>query len=464
MFTSRLPKSTSVRRPSGPNDGSTSFVNSNIPVSVRKANLFTPQPERSLQSSLASTARKSYLTTEKKYQRISKPVPDNDEQMRMFKSLIDFIKVNAPNFPLPESKRFFSSVSSTEASRIFEFLISRIIPEFKINKLEIDVPEVLAKLKYPYIKSVTKSALVSITTRQAIVNLLVIYNWLVAFIKAADIGEDLNSKDIEDADRSPIKIFQSLMIDPETDYGEEWLYEAFKELHPGNSFESNLNELEEINAEIEQLEENLENIQQSESTYLSYKEDLEKCVKYNIEMTNYLKGKQGEVERLRQESLELDARLEEKKRTLEDLNLKAISLDDEQELAKSIAISENEINSIERQIGNYKSLDVNNQFLEQMREEEHQLAELRERHVKVKTALLDDRDNKREKLRSEEDKDARTAKLNLEYIRSLLESNQQRAKSIVRKEEIETEWWMKVGQVLKDNNKVAKTALKMLRG
>lgn len=45
--------------------------------------------------------------------------------------------------------------------------------------------EALALLEYPYIRSVTKSGLVSMTTRQAIGNLLFIFNWLIGFIGLA---------------------------------------------------------------------------------------------------------------------------------------------------------------------------------------------------------------------------------------------------------------------------------------
>lgn len=195
--------STSARRPTNYSDASsTSFARTNmyrptnIPFTAKKANLFTPQAKKPYQT--GQSTNKSYLSTgvatEKKkslYQRPLKPMPDKDEQLKMFNRLVECMKANAPHLPLPDQKKFFSSVSTTESTRIFEFLIGRLLPDFQISRLEIDVPEALTMLDYPYIRAVTKSALVSVTTRQAVVGLLNIFDWLIKSVSHQPTQENL---------------------------------------------------------------------------------------------------------------------------------------------------------------------------------------------------------------------------------------------------------------------------------
>lgn len=305
MFTSRLPISTSVRRPTNPhNDGSTSFYGlnraSNIPVTVKKANLFTPQTKRPFLSG-ASTAGKSFtsgLNTDKKFpQRSLKPAPDREEQMKMFENLVTFMKTNAPNLAPPDPKKFFSSVSTTESSRIFEFLISRIIFDFKITRLEVDVPEALNSLEYPYIRSVTKSALVSVTTRQAVVGLLVIFNWLINSINQYNV----ESPETEDEMDEIAEIYiNTLSMPPER------LLEAEKKIldkmYQNKDVQTICREYDYVVEECEKIQQNTDEVEEIEHDTQILDEDIEKCRNYEMEMHKYIKVKRDEEDALMKQS------------------------------------------------------------------------------------------------------------------------------------------------------------------
>lgn len=305
MFTSRLPISTSARRPTNHSDGSTSFVSahrpSNIPVTARKANLFTPQTKRPFQTG-QSTAGKSYLSTgiatEKKYQRPLKPMPDRDNQIRMFNKLVEYMKANAPHLQQPDPKKFFSSVSTTESSRIFEFLISRIIPDFQISRLETDVPEALALLEYPYIRSVTKSALVSVTTRQAVAGLLVIFDWLIDTASYQPSSDDLE----EDEENVDLAILKHVRLYP--DRVREASQELANKLYSLQDIESRESELKQIAAEREQLVEDTENIEQDYEVVRVLEEDIMKCDEYISQMQKYNETKQKAIEEHKRHTIE----------------------------------------------------------------------------------------------------------------------------------------------------------------
>lgn len=319
MFTSRLPISTSARRPTNPRDGSTSFVAqnrpSNVPVTVQKANLFTPKTSKRPFMAGTSTVGKSHMsvmTSDKKnYQRPLKPVPDRDMQIKMFETLVDYLKTNAPHLPLPEAKKFFSSISTTESSRIFEFLISRLLPEFKLNKLETDVPEALALLKYPYIRSVTKSALVSVTTRQASVGLLVIFHWLIGFIKQMEplTWEEVNNNGaLLDEKR---QIYRIILANPPERQPEE-CRKLFDKLYPAPDYHGVMKALEDTKEEIAVLERNLAEIQDLEEEVAFLDRDLELVADYQLKMEEYVHGLKDKKDDLGQQALNLEAENKER--------------------------------------------------------------------------------------------------------------------------------------------------------
>lgn len=311
MFTSRLPISTSVRRPT--NDMSRA---SNIPVTVKKTNLFTPQTKRPF-SLGASTAGKSFTSgtaTERKFQRSLKPAPDRDAQQRMFDTLVEFLRCHAPGFPVPDAKKFFSSVSTTESSRIFEFLIGSLLPDFKITRLEIDVPEALSTLDYPYIRSVTKSSLVSVTTRQAAAGLLHIFDWLVEAIQVQEGDESL---DADEAHTDQQVALANAMLYPDTVYEENRKYLRKKFGQEDNSRLSR--ELELADEELDRLQRQLqENDALTQDEHI-VSDDIKTCHNYRSEMQQYLQTKILEAEETNQKYRDLDLRLEEQIRHIDRL-------------------------------------------------------------------------------------------------------------------------------------------------
>lgn len=315
-FTSKLPIS-SARRPTHNRDGSTSFVGqsrpSNIPVTVRKANIFTPKTQRPFMTG-TSTAGKSYMSImtseKKKYARPLKPAPDRDLQIKMFDNLVDFFRANAPHLPLPEAKKFFSSVSTTESSRIFELLISKITPDFKITKLETDVPEALAALDYPYIRSVTKSALVSVTTRQAAVGLLVIFNWLIEFIKCMEPTWDDKNDGDESIDEKR-QIYEAILTNP-PERVQEVCSDLFSRLYPIPDYHGTMCSLEDTKIEVATLEGDLAELHDLEQEVTTLREDISKSEVYYVQMEKYLQGLVDKGDGIRQQLLNYDVQNEER--------------------------------------------------------------------------------------------------------------------------------------------------------
>lgn len=353
MFTSRLPISTSVRRPTNHHEGSTSFVGinrpSHIPVTVRKVNLFTPQTKKPYMNG-TSTAGKSYMsvmtTDKKKYQRPLKPMPDRDLQLKMFDTLVDFLKTNAPHLPLPEAKKFFSSVSTTESSRIFEFLIGRILPDFKINRLETDVPEALALLDYPYIRSVTKSALVSVTTRQAAVGLLVIFYWLINCINQIEDPKD----ELEDCNEMS-ELYKSILMQP--DKVGEVSRRRFEESYPTENYEGLMNNLEETVEEIDAINRYLAEIDDVVLEATTLEEDIQRCAEYRVQMEKYLQVKADEEDDIKQQSLRTDIQNEErakrKEHFLSEIQRHELNIEDVRRNQAIVNNLESKLNSIRRQ-------------------------------------------------------------------------------------------------------------------
>lgn len=324
MFTSKLPISTSVRRPTINADGSTSFMAlnraSNIPVSVRKANLFTPQTNRRPFMNGASTAGKSYTSTsDRKQPRSLKPNPDRDEQMQMFDHLVNFLRSNANHIPLPEPKKFFASISTSESTRIFDFLISCLLPDFKFVKLETSVPEALALLEYPYIRSVTRSALLSVTTRNAAVGLLVIFDWLVDQAECIAGGYNDEFTDLGDPDNQVVnEVFKNVIL------CREGAREACKEnfYKPTVDLQSIQDELIQVNEETIRLKQSLEIVDTLEQDLVCQHGDLDKWKEYHEKMKDYMENKRTAEKEAIQFEAELAGQGEEFQARLERLTLR----------------------------------------------------------------------------------------------------------------------------------------------
>lgn len=240
----------------------------------------------------ASTAGKSYtsgMTTDRKQPRSLKPNPDRDEQMKMFDTLVNFLKTNAPHISPPEAKRFFASVSTSESSRIFEFLISRLLPGFKFTKLETSVPDALTQLEYPYIRSVTRSALVSVTTRSAAVGLLVIFDWLVEFINEAENPEDDEMKELDDPDELLSDLHKKVILFREG--AKEASKESFNKLYPTCDLRSIEDELNQVREESLRLKQSLEDNDELELELGLMFEDLEKWKDYYEKIKTYMESK-----------------------------------------------------------------------------------------------------------------------------------------------------------------------------
>lgn len=485
--------STSVRRPTGPHDnGSTGFARSqrptsNIPVTVRKANLFTPQTKRPYSTGGASTAGKSFtsgMTTSKKYQRPLKPVSDRDQQMRMFDSLLDYLKVNARHLPLPDAKKFFSSVSTTESARIFEFLIGRIIPEFKVTRLETDVPEALAKLDYPYIRSVTKSALVSVTTRQAAAGLLFIFNWLLTNINRLEDGEI--DEDEEPSDETNI-ICDSILLHPGREA--EAIRKHFDHLYPHQDFQSRENELEKVHTEIEQLKSDLDDMDEFLIEQQVLREDIEKCSNYSKQMQVYLQARKNELEQLNQQTLEMEN--EELARRIERISLQIREHElDPEEVRRNKALLESkelELTKL-RQESDAPRLDrdelckTRKRLLAKLREkdeeeqaektskcavdgkeEDRQFILLQQRLTALITASRKEEEQELLRLKTEKDEVAVNGDLREKYLKTALERRCQQAAHIVEIIERENERWQEALEVAEGNNKVAKAAAKLFK-
>lgn len=312
MYTSRLP--VSIRRPSS--QVSSTSRPSNIPQTVRKPNLFTPQTKHrsfSIGNSTAGKSTISGLNTERKFQRPTKPLPDKDEQMKIFQNLVDFMKKNAPDIPPPEAKKFFSSVSTTESLRIFQILISCLLPDFKVIHLEKDVPEALTLLRYPYIRTVTRSSLVCVTTRQAAVGLLVIFDWLIRYI---DCDQELSDDDDPPITEQIIRIITKENPTPEA------RSQFFEKLLQRPDLETERLELESIYSELEELQCQKDDLDELNRVKKTYDEDILKSCDYIKELEKYCQQNKEKLNEELQKESKLKLRLE----TLKERNHK-ISLE-----------------------------------------------------------------------------------------------------------------------------------------
>lgn len=250
------------------------------------------------------------MTTDKKFQaRTLKPVADREEQVKMFDTLVGFLKLNANHLQPPEAKKFFSSVSTTESARIFQFLISRLLPEFKINRLEIDVPEALTTLDYPYIRSVTKSALVSVTTRQAAVGLLTIFDWLIDAIQSKEQSAEESNETVDESEDERGELCKNIVMDPDTTKPDDHL---FNSLYPTRDCQ--LQEFDLAEQEIVRQEEILADIEQMIQGSQTIDEDIEKCIEYEDQMQKYLETKKQALEEAKQKALGLEFQSEDRVR------------------------------------------------------------------------------------------------------------------------------------------------------
>lgn len=439
MFTSKLPRfANSAKRPSQPGEGSTS-----IPVSVRKANLFTPQPNRSLHGTFSSTAKKSYLTTEKKYQRLSKPVPDRDEQMKMFSNLVDYLKTYAPGFPIPDPKKFLLSVSTTETTRIFEVLLKESFHDVKINKLEIDVPEYLTRMDYPYIRSVTKSALVSVTTRQAVGNLLVIFDWLV---------KQLRLKHGDPYESEPDEIF----------------YELFEGIQPTENddcqliLEGKTKKEQEFYQEIDEMTLQYEERERDAKTLEIMQEDVKKCDDYIEQMEKYCQSKRDEKKQNEERTAKLDPELADVKAQLVQISLHPHAIDGEQsdpnaikEPQEQLKINEAKLTAAKIEHKRRMALEV----AEKEEKEDHRCieelkAELKfwkqkpeDTQMKLAADLKDDEENKR---------------LQTELLKQVLEKNKQEMRADLDKFRRRNEHLAKVEETAAHNQEVVRAGMRLL--
>lgn len=213
----------------------------------------------------------------------------------MFDNLVEFLRLKAPNLPVPDPKKFFSSVSTTESARIFECLIRAILPDFKINRLETDVPEVLNKLGYPHIRHVTKSALVSVTSRQAAANLLVIFDWLIVQVKTqTSMDCDFTLDDPEAIEQSGLTY--NVLFYPEDDDADA---ELFNRIFPLEDDQVIRNQNQEVLMEKDKLALEVEEIRELQNTLEEVRRDVAKLEKFRTETLQYSDYRTNQLNRLR---------------------------------------------------------------------------------------------------------------------------------------------------------------------
>lgn len=508
MFTSRLPVSTKIRRPGSNVEGSTSMVGlnrpSNIPTTVRKANLFTPQTKRPL-SMGASTAGKSYMSTgkatAKKYQRPLKPLPDKDLQNKMFDNLIEFLTTNGYQYPPPDAKKFFSSVSTTESSRIFEFMIAHLLPDFKINRLETDVPEALTQLDYPYIRSVTKSALVSVTTRQASVGLLVIFHWLIDMINQLNMApEDIFDQDVDLLDVTA-QLKKNFIFLPR-DQLEEANMKLFQSLYKTQDLTSKLNDLEKLKEEYEQLYQEVQSLEELKQEEIVLDQDILSCKEYIVEIQKYKEVKLAELDKMKSTLARIDLLNEDRARKrdgiLSEINNHPLTLEEAKgylakaEALRSRIIERNQKNLMakekdsEARIEHYlnytrpRRLETINRLEREIESEDHKFKEeisnlerqtkeqyLRYYETKEKCDKeLEELENKKkhaQKSLEKDDKELQTeSDLCYKYLKIVLERNKERVQELVRVHKYRLEGWEKVRRAGEENHRVVNQALRKL--
>jgi len=363
----------------------------------------------------------------------------------MFNRLVEYLELNEPGFPKPDAKRFFQSVSTTEASRIFDVLLTRLKPSFKLNKLEVDVPDALAELDYPYIRSVTRSALVSITTRQAVVNLLIIFNWLVEIIKHL---YEVNSKDdgsffmqkIMGRDKGPSSELDNDLVKKEE-------------------------ECQELYEEINDLEVQADQIDELEAANKALGEDINKCEDYNNEMKKYMNVKNEELCHVEDELKNLEVKMREIERDQEMLCF-------DQLVKVGLQISPIDIGNLKAQ-----TESVKREYDHERAQCEALISEIRENDIKLERELskkLTHLDREAEICRLDIVRETELKKVDeleeenhknllLDRLRNELEGNRLEAKALIKEKEKEREYFMRVDEGMLCNSKVIKDGLKILR-
>lgn len=449
MFTSKLPRfATSAQRPSSSNNASTSFASSAIPVSVRKANLFTPQPQRAMRGTF-STGKPSYMTSEKKYQRLSKPVPDRDEQMKMFTTLVDFLRSEAPGFPIPDPRKFMSSVSTTEASSIFELLLGRLLLNFKINKLEEDVPKALGALDYPFIRSVTKSALVSITTRQAVGNLLVIFNWLINLIEIQSNPSPKLSTD------NP-SVTSLLKGDDALD----------QEGYPGSRDEEVValqREHEDISRDIHRMNIKAEEFEQLEARDHEMEGDIRKFAEYKSKMEQYFKTRQDKLDTFKQEHLNMCKEISATSKAVEVLKvdpsvLRAVGQPDLETIQRLESDIDHLKSRLARENAEYETaiIELDRQLREVLQSDTVKLEIHQAEGANLKQLL----ESEKEKLEAAEKEDSENQSAQFEWFKASSELIKQEARECINRVNRDCDYWKQNEKRIADNAKVVRDGLK----
>lgn len=405
MFTSRLPTSTSVRRPKSMAESSNSFANSvnrhsNIPVSVKKANLFTPQTTKrpfafgnstagkSFMSSAATTDRKSYISRP-----TSKPMPDKDQLIKMFDTLVQFLATNGFPHPLPDPKKFFSSISTTESTRLWEFLISQLLPEFRITRLEIDVPEALKTLNYPHVRAVTKSALISVTSRQAVIGLLTIFYWLVHHILILNKDDEIEPESDSDGPSIHGQILLNLLYMPR-EQAVEVNRIAIEKYFPTCDLGPYEDQLNQLRADIDLMKQGIQDIREVGDIRRVLKDDIIKCKKYKDDMKNYIEGKRQELRDAREEA---EKTVKDLENIQEQLNLIEMSRLNDLTQEGCHAIIE-EHNKLQEELESKKTIFYQNSLLMQKKYDD-ELKNQDQYHEREMTKYRSEKEQKKQKIK-----------------------------------------------------------------
>lgn len=390
------------------------------------------------------------MTTDKKYQRISKPAPGHDEQMQMYSSLAEHLNEIAPSFPMPEPKKFFSSVSTTETTSIFELLIGDIIPGWEINKLDVDVPEILNTLGYPYIRSVTRSSLVSITTRQAVVNLLIIFNWLVRRSKNIRLQ-------IEDIVKPKDQNYDALL----EAFGKSGVSDDESKIALLQSLED---ESRAIEAENAGLKRQLEDLGYAAELKAKLEDDIREGEKYNQDIMLYKREKEAEVIQCQQDRQRMKQEIEEELRLNHSLETDPVILAHPQPDPAEVEKSTEELKQITHETSKIES-KIAALALEK-RAELERLEQAHKRDCSVLDAKISHMKqsirSKTEKCENDELAYEQAAKLDSEYVQVSLKTYAQKAKSILNQVEQMNESTKRIEQVRKEDLQKARRGMVLL--
>lgn len=295
---SRIPIPTTLKRPTmnqttmsswtGVSKTNTTFSrSSHIPVTARKPNFFTPKDKKTTSFYSTTTASKSAFTTDRKFQRSAKPAPDRDEAIRMFENLVSFLRERSYPHALPDIRRFFMSVSTTEAARLFDFLFRTLNNDFKLTQIDVDVPKILSFLKYPFIKSVTKSALVSIATRQSATNILVIYNWLVNRSRSLDGPPQYCNKDLKHMTEKEM-ILHFIFKCEEYEHAAGSITKYLEEQYgTDEEIEEKKTQLRTAMSEYNKIAADFDRSAAKRDECSIFQEDLQQCLEYDEQMCRY---------------------------------------------------------------------------------------------------------------------------------------------------------------------------------